>query len=286
MVTTGWRAGRLSGTGDPRLVFGRMYEDAAIELAALPEGRVLAIASAGDVAFALAGEGRDVTAVDINPAQVAYVKERISGGRVRSGQAEGYLSLAAKSLPLLGLNRHRLESFFDLDDTAGQVAAWRRLAGRRFRIASRLAFGPALRLAYRDELARSLPADFGEELTARLERGFGRHPNRTNPLARALFGLPSPRTEPHPIEVACAEVIEYLREQPDRSFDGFAYSNILDGAAPRFREDLIAATRRVSRPGAKAVLRTLGMPRSSQEADLASRDRALVWGGIEVVSVG
>jgi S-adenosylmethionine:diacylglycerol 3-amino-3-carboxypropyl transferase len=71
MVTTGWRAGRLSGTGTPRLVFGRMYEDAAIELAALPAGRVLAIASAGDVAFALAREGRDVTAVDFNPAQVA-----------------------------------------------------------------------------------------------------------------------------------------------------------------------------------------------------------------------
>ena len=86
--------------------------------------------------------------------------------------------------------------------------------------------------------------------------------------------------------MVCAEVTEYVRDQPARSFDGFAYSNILDGAGPGFREDLINATRRVARPGAKAVLRTLGRPRGREEAELAARDRALIWGGIEVVSVG
>ncbi len=38
-------------------------------------------------------------------------------------------------------------------------------------------------------------------------------------------------------------------------------------------------------PGAMAVLRTLGRPRSQEDAARAATDRALIWGGIEVVSV-
>ena len=283
-MKTAWSAGRLAGSGPPRLVFGRMYEDAQVEVESLPVGRVLAIASAGDVAFALAAAGSDVVAVDVNPAQVEYVRARASGGPTEAGQAESYLARAAAALPLLGLARERLERFFELDDPGVQVDAWRKLAGFRFRAALVLAFGPALRLAYRSELARVVPRGFALELASRLERGFGIHPNRRNPLARALFGLPSSPAPAHMIEVEHAEVLGYLLAQRPRSFDGFAFSNVTEGASPSFRHELLAAARAAARPGAIAVLRTLGRPRNQEDASRAATDRALIWGGIEVVA--
>ncbi len=257
-----------------------MYEDPEVELRSLPRGRVLAIASAGDVAFALAAGGRDVMAVDVNPAQVEYVRDRMAGSAAQAG------GLAAKALPPMGLTRGRLKGFFELDDPAVQVTAWRRLAGRRFRAALAFAFGPALRLAYRGELARALPPGFAAELSSRLERGFGIHANRRNPLAPALFGLPTAPTTAQEIDVEHAEVVDYLRRQPPRSFDGFAFSNITDGAPRAFREQLLTAARDASRTGAVAVLRTLALPRSQVDAERAASDRALIWGGIEVVAVG
>jgi hypothetical protein len=54
-----------------------MYEDSGVELAAFAQaGRVLAIASAGDTAAALAAAGHRVTAVDINPVQLDYARQR------------------------------------------------------------------------------------------------------------------------------------------------------------------------------------------------------------------
>ena len=284
-MRTAWSAGRLAGSGSPRLVFGRMYEDYEVERTSLPHGRVLAIASAGDVSFALAAAGREVVAVDVNPAQVDYVHARITGEPPRGGQADRYLSLAARILPLLGLTRPRLERFFDLDEPRAQVEAWQRLAGRRFQAALRVAFGPALRVAYRTDLAGALPAGFGSELALRLARGFGIHPNRSNPFARTLFGLAAAPTPPQLVVVEQAEVVEYLRAQPADSFDGFAFSNITDGAPAGFREELLAAARPTARRGAAAVLRTLGLPRHREDAARAATDRALVWGGIEVVTV-
>lgn len=284
MVRTAWRAGRLAGSGPPRLIFGRMHEDPDVEVTALPAGRVLAIASAGDVAFALAAAGREVVAVDVNPAQVEYVRERSAGAAPRAGQADRYLARAAAALPLLGLTHDRLARFFDLDDPGLQVDAWRKLAGLRVRAAMSLAFGPALRIAYRGELLRALPGAFATVLASRLERGFGIHPNRSNPLAPALFGRPAAQAPGQPnIEVEMAEILEYMRAQPARSFDGFAFSNIIDGAAAGFRDELLSAAREVARPSAVAVLRTIGLPRSQEDGARAATDRALIWGGIEVV---
>jgi len=286
-VRTAWTAGRLVGSGPPRLIFGRMFEDPEVEAAALPAGRVLAIASGGDVAFALAAAGREVVAVDINPAQVEYVRARSGGAPPGAGQADRYLSRAATMLPRLGLTHDRLQRFFELDDPGAQVDAWRKLSGLRFRAALLLAFGLGVRLAYRSDLARALPSGFATEVSSRLERGFGIHPNRGNQLARALFGLPAAQTPAQPnVEVEEAEVLEYLRAQPARSFDGFAFSNITEGAPSGFREELLSAARQAARPGAMAALRTLGRPRGREDASRAATDRALIWGGIEVVSVG
>ncbi|WP_354644728.1 DUF3419 family protein [Kitasatospora camelliae] len=89
---TPWSEGRLLAgpAGRPRILFGRMYEDPAVELAAFPPGsRVLCIASAGDTAAALAAAGHEVTALDLNPAQLAYARARLEGGApARTGTAE------------------------------------------------------------------------------------------------------------------------------------------------------------------------------------------------------
>ena len=284
-MRTAWTTGRLIGPGAPRLIFGRMYEDPEVEMRALPHGRVLAIASAGDVAFALAAAGRDIVAVDVNQAQVDYVRARIDGSPPRRGQAGRYLSVAARTLPLLGLGRMRLERFFEMDDPAAQLKEWRRIAGSRFRAGLAVAFGPLLRLAYRGDLAGVLPPGFALHLELRLERGFGIHPNRTNPVARSLFGLPAPTSVPSRIEVQHAEVVDFLRAQPAGAFDGFAFSNVTDGAPAGFRAELLTAARRVARPGAVAVLRTLGSPRDGADSDRAASDRALIWGGIEAVTL-
>lgn len=60
-----------------RVVFGHMHEDHSLELSLvdrLPLRKALVIASGGDLAFALAGEKLEVTAVDSNPAQVELVR--------------------------------------------------------------------------------------------------------------------------------------------------------------------------------------------------------------------
>jgi S-adenosylmethionine:diacylglycerol 3-amino-3-carboxypropyl transferase len=247
---------------------------------------VLAIASAGDVAFALAAAGHEVVAIDINPIQVRYVRDRMAGAPPLTGQADRYLRRAARALPLLGMTYERLRCFFDLDDPSVQVDAWRKLAGRRLRAALSLAFGSALRLAYRGELASALPDHFSGELAARLERGFGIHANRSNPVAPSLFGLPTPPIRAAIIEVTHAEAVQYMEAQPPRSFDGFALSNVTDGAPAGFRDGLLTAARRIARPGAIAILRTIGQPRSREDAVRAATDRARIWGGIEAVAVG
>jgi S-adenosylmethionine:diacylglycerol 3-amino-3-carboxypropyl transferase len=69
-----------------------MHEDAAVDEALLADAdRVFAIASAGDTALRLASRGRQVTAVDVHPAQVAYVRARPREGRKCSAASTIYL---------------------------------------------------------------------------------------------------------------------------------------------------------------------------------------------------
>jgi Protein of unknown function (DUF3419) len=80
-----------------------MYEDRAIELEVLPaRGRVFCIASAGCTAFELAARGDEVTAVDVNPAQVRYVQRRLGGELPVEGRVERLLRRARGLAPLLG----------------------------------------------------------------------------------------------------------------------------------------------------------------------------------------
>jgi hypothetical protein len=288
---TPWRHGRLRGAGlpwaRPRLLFGRMYEDPAIELGALPAcGRILCVASAGDVAMALARSGREVTAVDVNPAQIAYLHGRLHGQPARAGTADRLMGLVRAALRPAGWHRRLLEEFCDLDDPAEQVRLWReRLATPAVhRLAALATSRPALGLAYERRFVTVSPARLGPALLGRVEAGLARHPNRPNPWARLLFLGRWPDEPPGSarLGLVTGDVAAYLEGAPAGSFDGFALSNVLDGPGPAYRRRLLAAVRRAARPGAVAVLRTLGAPRSPADAGRAPEDRALLWGGIAV----
>ena len=261
-----WASGRLN--------FGRMFEDAEIELGVFaPGARVFCVASAGCTAFALAEHGCDVTAVDVNPAQTAYVRARLAGAPSRPGLADKMLARFRR----LG-SSDTLRAFCELDDPHEQVAFWdERLDSARFR----LAFAAALRPA---ALAAALPPRLDVLVRGRLRRGFAAYRNRSNPYLRGLLlgELPPPPPRGLAVRVETADAAEFLERCMPASFDGFTFSNVLDGADHAFAGRLREAAARAAAPGAIAVLRTLAEPESPDELEHARRDRAPLWGAIRI----
>jgi S-adenosylmethionine:diacylglycerol 3-amino-3-carboxypropyl transferase len=283
-----WQRGRLDARRGPRrILFGRMYEDPAIEEAALrPGGRVFCIASAGCTALALA-RTREVVAIDLNPAQLEYAATRLAGGPAVAGVAERVMDAARALAPLVGWTPARVRDFLALDDVAAQRAAWRRLDTRRFALALDVLFSPtALRAVYASPLLRGLPPRLGAVMRARLARGFARHPNCANPYARALLAgeLPAPAASPRTgaIELVLGDAADWLERAPAGGFDGFTLSNILDGATAAYRARLAAAVRRAAAPGAVAVVRSFGEPAGPSTTNRAADDRAMLWGVVDV----
>ncbi|HEV7758334.1 MAG TPA: DUF3419 family protein [Acidimicrobiales bacterium] len=289
--TTPWAAGRLGRRGRPALLFGTMYEDAAIEAGAFRgRERVLAIASAGDVALALAAAGHVVTAVDVNPVQIAYVGERLWGGPRRPGQADRLLALGRRVLAPAGWHRGRLARLSALDAGAEQVAEWHRLTTGVSGAALRALLAPAaLGLGYRRPFA-ALAGPLAHDLPARIERGLARHPNRGNPFAPLLFTGRPPApvgldgAAARAVTLVVDDVAAHLEAVPPRSYDAFALSNVLDGAPAGYRHRLRAAVRRAAAPGAVVVLRTLLPASSAAPAAAAERDRSLIWGGLTIAT--
>ena len=284
-----WARGRFDrGTGPKEVLFGRMYEDALIELAAFrPGGRIFCIASAGCTAFRLAPH-HEVVAVDVNPAQLAYTERRIGGESMVRGTAERLMSFGRTLLPLAGWWPSRLRAFLDLERPAEQAAYWRRhLDTWRLRAALNILFSrPLLRAAYAAPLLACLPPRFGAVVRARMERAFATHPNRTNPYARALL-LGELRDEPAPpaakgIRLVHADAAAYLEAAPEGSIDGFTLSNILDGAEDSYRARLLAAVKRAAAPDAVVVLRSFGEPPTVLLTNRAPEDRAMLWGVVDV----
>jgi len=289
MAETAWSRGRLDARNAPsKLLFGQMYEDSAIECEAFrPGGRVFCIASAGCISMALASR-HDVVAVDINPVQVAYAQRRILGARPVPGTAERVMTVMRGLAAGVGWRPSRLRAFLDLHDPLEQIAYWRRhLDTTPFRLAFDTLFSvPALGAIYAPQFLDFLPPRFGAVMRSRMERCFARHPNRTNPYARALLlgelsdSLPS--SQPGPIRVVCADAAAYLEQAPEASFDGFALSNVLDGADAAYRVRLTAAVKRAAAPGAVVVLRSFREPTTSVLANRAVEDRAMIWGIVDV----
>jgi hypothetical protein len=287
---TAWERGRLDGRPGPsQLLFGRMHEDAAIELAAFPPGaRVFCIASAGCTAIALCRR-HEIVAADINPAQVAYARGRFSGGRGGGGAAERMLAFGRAWAPLVGWSRPRLRAFLDLDDPVEQVACWRRqLDTRRFRAAMDAILSRAvLRTVYAAPFRSACPRRFGRVMRGRMERCFAAHANRANPYARALllgeFEHPPIPPEARRIRLVHADAAAFLEQEPAGGFDGFSLSNILDGASESYRRRLRAAVRRAAAPGAVAIVRSVAEPPGACPTNRAREDRAMLWGTVDVV---
>jgi S-adenosylmethionine:diacylglycerol 3-amino-3-carboxypropyl transferase len=286
---TAWQTGRFDArAGASQLLFGSMHEDRAIESRAFPAGtRVFCIASAGCTALELSRE-RDVVAVDLNAVQVEYASRRLTGAPASRGGAERILDALRALAVTAGWNRLRVLEFLDLEDPKEQTAYWRgHLDTRRFRAAMDLIFSRAvLQALYAQPFLRGLPTRFGSVLRRRLERGFARHPNRGNPYARALLlgEFPgTPPADPSRIRFVHADAAAFLESAPSGSFEGFALSNILDGADEAYRSRLRVAVRRAAAPGAAAVLRSFAEPPAEMAAgNLAVEDRAMLWGTVHV----
>lgn len=284
-----WAQGRFDRSPGPKeVLFGRMYEDVSIELAAFRSGgRIFCIASAGCTAFRLAPR-HEVVAVDVNPAQLAYAERRVAGEPMVRGTAERLMSFGRALLPLAGWWPSRLRAFLDLERPAEQAAYWRRhLDTWRLRAAMDILLSrPLLRAAYAAPLLACLPSRFGRVVRARMERGFATHPNRTNPYARALL-LGELGDEPAPpaaggIRLVHADAAAYLEAVPEGSFHGFTLSNILDGAEDSYRARLFAAVKRAAAPDAVVVLRSFGEPPTVLLTNRALEDRTMLWGIVDV----
>lgn len=288
-AATPYRLGRLDARPGPgRLLFGTCFEDAAVERNAFaPGARVFAIASAGCTAMTLAVD-HDVTAVDVNPAQLDYVARRLAGAPTESGTADRILRTLRRLAVLAGWTPNVLREFLSLEEPDEQLEFWRqRLATRRLRTALHGMFGLRfLRIAYARPLLDSLPEHFDNVLLQRLERGFVRHPNRHNPYLRALLlgELPSAPVLPAgtKLHLVHAEAAEFLEHATPGSFDAFTLSNILDGAAPGEARRLRNAVLRTATPGAVVVLRSFREPARASAANRAEEDRSMLWGVVDV----
>jgi hypothetical protein len=284
-----WERGRFdAGAGAQSVLFGRMYEDPDIELAAFrPGGRVLCIASAGCTAMRLSLR-HEVVAVDINAAQLAYARRRFFGDRGERGTAERVMGFGRSLGPLAGWWPHRLHAFLELEEPARQVAYWNRhLNTLRFRLAfDALLSMAALRAVYAAPFLEFLPPRLGSVLRARMGRCFGLHANRDNPYARALLlgelgDAPAPPTA-RQVRLVHADAAGFLESEAAGSFDGFSLSNILDGAPQAYAQRLHAAVRRAGAPGATVVLRSFRQGPPGDPANHAAADRSMLWGVVDV----
>jgi S-adenosylmethionine:diacylglycerol 3-amino-3-carboxypropyl transferase len=288
-AVTVWEHGRLDARVGPRQVlFGRMYEDAAIELDAFePGGRVFCIASAGCTAMKLAPQ-HEVVAVDINPVQLAYAEQRLNGDPGYRGRAERIMDFMRFFGPLAGWWPSRVGAFVELDEPAEQMDYWHReLNTWRFRAAVDALFSlTALRSVYAPRLLGFLPDRLGSVMRSRMERCFERHPNRENPYDRSLLLGELSDAPPPPqasnVQLIHADAAGFLESAPPASFNGFTLSNILDGADDTYRQRLFAAIQRAAAPGAITVLRSFGNADAGSPANRAADDRAMLWGSVLV----
>lgn len=288
-AVTIWERGRLDARVGPRQVlFGRMYEDASIELEVFrPGSRVLCIASAGCTAMRLAPH-HEVVAVDINPVQLEYAARRIGGDPGFRGRAEKVMDFMRFFAPLAGWWPSRVREFVELSDPSEQMDFWnRKLNTWRFRAALDGLFSiTALRAVYAPRFLDFLPKRLGKVMRSRMERCFSHHPNSTNRFARSLLlgeldVAPSP-PEADRIKLVHADAAVLLESEAPGSFDGFTLSNILDGVDEAYRRRLYAAVKRTAAPGAMTVIRSFGEVDADSPANRAADDRSMLWGAVLV----
>jgi S-adenosylmethionine:diacylglycerol 3-amino-3-carboxypropyl transferase len=301
-----WQAGRLTIGRRPQIMFGRMYEDHGVELSLFaPGSRVLAIASAGDTAAALAGAGHQVIAVDINPLQLSYARARAAGAPAVTGTAERLMSIGrlAAAAVAPAWRREAMLRFLRMDDPAEQARWWREKLDRpqlRALMAGSLRPAGPLGGLLRPGLAAVIPARFDVALRRRIGACAARYPNASNPwIWRLLLGREQDTENRRPDDRrpagtgpasadgttwVHADVITHLEQAPAGSYDAVTLSNVLDGPASAYATRLHAALRHAVRPGGTVVLRTF-----HDRPPLAGRlleDRSVLWGAVVQVAVG
>jgi len=286
-TSTPWQRGPFRAP-QRGLTFGTTYEDSSIELRAFnPRSRVFCIAGAGCTARALAAAGHEVTAVDINPLQLAYAESRAAGEPPRMGTVERLMVCGRAFAVLVGWSRRKLANFLDLSDPAEQLEYWdHHLDTRIWHVVLDTLLTPQLLgLCYSGAFIESLPRDFGKQLRHRLRRGWASHSNRQNPYAASLLlGTPpvEPGTPESPINFVCADAADFLEGCLPASFNSFALSNIGDGAPSGYLRRLRAAMEHAAAPGAVVVNRSFAEPGNDTTANWAALDRSLLWGVVEV----
>jgi hypothetical protein len=206
------------------------------------------------------------------------------------GDAERAMKVARAFMPLVGWRAERVRAFLALSDVAEQIRVWRtQLNTRRFRAGfDALMSRSILRVVYAPPFLACLPPKFGAVLRRRMERGFARHQNASNPYARALLlgetiNEAQPRTRN--IRFVQADAASWLESCPSRLFDAFTVSNILDGAEPAYRVRVARAVRRAATDDAVIVLRSFAEPPPGLSTNRAERDRSMLWGVVDVRSV-
>ena len=268
-----------------------MFEDWTIESSLFsPGGKVFCIASAGCTTLELAARGHLVDAVDLNPAQAHYLKERISGTTYREGKVDHYLRKVRRFLSWIGPGREQLEKFLLLRDPAEQIHFWktRLIPGMHAKLLDVALKRFVFRFLNHEKCLETPSAQFGQIIRKRLERSFGIHPNRTNDYAwRRLLDRESPEQPAKaPITIVprvyCNDAVHFRESRPPGRYDGFSLSNILDGAEEDYAKRLWSAVRRAAKPGAVSVLRSFHEPANDGESFWASQDRAMLWGRIIV----
>jgi hypothetical protein len=144
---------------------------------------------------------------------------------------------------------------------------------------------PAMGLIYAKKFLECLPPYFGEVMRARLARGFAAHANAENPYARALLkGEMMDLRRPYGAQIrfVLGDAASYLESCPAGSFDGFALSNILDGADEGYTQRLARAVWNAASEDAKVVIRSFREPWPGLTTNYAEQDRALIWGVVDV----
>jgi S-adenosylmethionine:diacylglycerol 3-amino-3-carboxypropyl transferase len=231
-----------------------------------------------------------VTAVDINPHQLAYAQSRAEGGPGRAGAAERLLAFGRGLARLTGWTQRKLVEFLDLSDCARQIEYWdERLDTPIWRAAVDTLLAPRLLgLCYAAPFAASLPQEFGRRIRQRIRRGWASHPNRSNPYAAALMlgtAPVDPGTPATPIQFVCADAAEFLERCPPSAYDAFALSNIGDGASQEYLRRLRNAVEHTAASNAVVVSRTFAEPAPDITTNWAALDRSMLWGVVDVSPV-
>ena len=315
----------IEGVGRPKFAVVREDPDAEADLCTrLVAGAVLVVASGGCTALTLSHRfpATKVTAFDLNPVQLAHVRDKrdavargdlvalnvgddAASGLNQRGEFEGLFRTLRAVIAEFVAPPAELASFFSSTTAEGDrramIERWR--ASRYWPVAFSLAFDDALLhamfgpAATQHAEAGSYPGYFQRVF----ERGLTREGAATNPFLRhVLVGSYDPSHAPAYVHAGRALELELcegaLPDVPDLfRFDLFSLSNVFDWSDDALVDRWAQALRTHARPGSAVLLRQLNNQRDLRRffggefvfddalgAALTTRDRSLFYERIEV----